>query len=269
MTTLVLPPRYTPDSIALWNAARQAGWSVERLQIWRVPAWLNDTTIVLYGEPLFASVVADALGIALLAPPSDWLTSVPLDYRHREVVFTTLGAARTLTQPRFIKPAEEKCFPAQVYVSGVDLPPTDILPDSTPVLVSEPVTWEVEFRCFIVNRAIATLSPYWRDGQTAQAEDGTWPAESTELSQALAFANTMLADPLIQLPPAVVLDVGRIKDRGWSVVETNAAWGSGIYGCDPAQVLHTIQHACIKTDQVRPGDTRWVLATAPLVEGKI
>jgi hypothetical protein len=31
MPMLMLPPRYTPDSIALWEAATAAGWDVERL----------------------------------------------------------------------------------------------------------------------------------------------------------------------------------------------------------------------------------------------
>jgi hypothetical protein len=40
-----------------------------------------------------------------------------------------------------------------------------------------------------------------------------------------------------------VLDVGIITNRGWAVIEQNAAWGSGIYGCDPVQVLEVIRHA--------------------------
>lgn len=41
----------------------------------------------------------------------------------------------------------------------------------------------------------------------------------------------------------VVLDIGTISGRGWAVVEANAAWGSGIYGCDPMEVLGVIRHA--------------------------
>lgn len=52
MPTLVLPPRYTPDSIALASAAAEQGWSVERLSSWRPPAWLAGEEVVLYGEPL-------------------------------------------------------------------------------------------------------------------------------------------------------------------------------------------------------------------------
>jgi hypothetical protein len=44
-TTLVLPPRYTPDTIAVGRAAGSAGWDVERLASWRVPAWLTERAV--------------------------------------------------------------------------------------------------------------------------------------------------------------------------------------------------------------------------------
>jgi len=61
MPTLVLPPRFTPDTIAVGHAAAAVGWEVERLPSWRAPEWLRGQDVVLYGEPLFAAVVADEL----------------------------------------------------------------------------------------------------------------------------------------------------------------------------------------------------------------
>lgn len=69
MPTLVLPSRYTEDSIALWKAAIAADWDVERLQNWSVPPGLGDRDPVLYGEPLFAAAVADRLSLKLVEPP--------------------------------------------------------------------------------------------------------------------------------------------------------------------------------------------------------
>src|SRR5438034_11023516 len=96
MPTLVLPPRYTPDSIALGGAAATAGWEVERLASWRVPDWLVGRDVVLYGEPLFAAVVAEPLGIALIEPTFGWLPSMALEYRQREVRQATLSSARLM-----------------------------------------------------------------------------------------------------------------------------------------------------------------------------
>jgi len=38
----------------------------------------------------------------------------------------------------------------------------------------------------------------------------------------------------------VVIDVGLIANRGWGVIEFNAAWGAGLNGCDPEKVLPAI-----------------------------
>ena len=36
MRALLLPPRYTPDTDAIWHAALAAGWGTERVHGWRV-----------------------------------------------------------------------------------------------------------------------------------------------------------------------------------------------------------------------------------------
>jgi hypothetical protein len=246
MPTLVLPPRYTEDSIAVSKAAVRAGWEVERLVNWRVPDHLVGQEVVLYGEPLFAAVVARDLGLSLLEPSPGWLASLPRELTRRIVHFTTLAESRALTSPAFVKPAEDKCFPAGVYESGHGLPSEDVLPGTTPVLAAGPVDWQVEFRCFALDGEVLTLSPYWRGGRLARAEDGSWEGAEEEHEEAKQFATAVLRDPRASLPPAVVLDVGVIRNEGWAVVEANAAWGSGIYGCDPDLVLRVVQRACVK-----------------------
>jgi hypothetical protein len=65
--------------------------------------------------------------------------------------------------------------------------------------------------------------------------------------QALQFAARVLQQDT-SLPHAVVLDVGVIEGRSWAVVEANAAWGSGLYGCDASQVLRVVHRACTRAD---------------------
>jgi hypothetical protein len=121
MPTLVVPPRITPDTDAMLAAALAAGWDAERLVSWRVTAGLSQHDPVLYGEPLFADVVSGALGIALILAPFDWLPGLPKRYLQRPVALTSLGGARQHTRPAFIKPADDKCFPAtQDLVRGRD-----------------------------------------------------------------------------------------------------------------------------------------------------
>ena len=257
MPTLVLPPRYTHDTNLIRKAAIRAGWTVERLPNWRVPERLQDQDIVIYGEPLFAAAVADALGLALIEPAFDWLTTLPIQWLQRQVQFTTLATARHSGRA-FIKPADDKCFVAQVYESGAELPDGTILPDVTPVLISDPVHWAVEFRCFIRERQLISLSPYFRNGQLCQAEDGSWPATEDERHHATRFINALLADPLVKLPPAVVIDIGIIANVGWAVIEANPAWGSGIYGCDPDLVLAVLQRTCHPLTAVPQEDAQWL-----------
>ncbi|MEK7466817.1 MAG: hypothetical protein AAB074_05315 [Planctomycetota bacterium] len=64
-----------------------------------------------------------------------------------------------------------------------------------------------------------------------------------EAAEVRSFVSSILADSRVDLPRAVALDVGVIRGRGWAATEVNAAWGSGIYGCDPAQVLEVLRFA--------------------------
>ena len=238
--TLILSPRQTEDSQRLWRAAGRLGWAVERLTSWRIPDDLRTVAEpVVYVEALMAPTLAEALGVTLTEPPADWLPNLPEEYRGRAVRATTLGAARANPNPRFVKPPNDKAFAAGVY-RGADLP-TDF-PDDMPVLTADVVSWEVEFRCFVLDRRVATFSVYLRDG--ALQKDADYESTEAEDAETLAFAGAVLGDARVPVPPAVVMDVGRIRGRGWAVVELNAAWGSGLYGCDPAKVLEVLRRAC-------------------------
>lgn len=258
--TLVLSPRFTPDSIALRNAAIESGWDVERLSKWRPPDELLGRDVVPYGEPLFAAVVADILQLALIEPQFSWVAGLPFDLRQREILFSDLASARSIDRPAFIKPADDKCFQARVYASGSELPEIESVGGTTPVLVSDPVVWDSEFRCFVLEKRVAAMSIYSRNGDLVETEDGNWPASPSESEAALHFANLVLKDARVTFPPAGVIDVGVIKHRGWAVVEANACWGAGIYGCDPFSVLETLARACVRKAAITDLDRQWVIS---------
>lgn len=242
--TLILPPRYTEDSIALWRAAVARDWRVERLHAWKAPSGLTRANVVIYGETFFAAAIAEQLGFTLVSPLLDWLIQIPHEYLRRAMGFTTLGEARRNSERLFWKPADDKLFPARVYDSGGELPSSGEPPDETPVLFSQPVEWSVEYRCFVLQREVMTLSPYWRNGQLAQADDGSWPAAAAELAAADQFARQVAAHPEVPASAGWVLDVGYIVNAGWAVIEANPAWGAGLYGCDPDRVLDVLRAAC-------------------------
>src|SRR5438094_456727 len=173
MPTLLLSARQTDDAQLLWRACIAAKWDVVRVHGWQVPP-LPASDVAIYGEPLFAQHVAQTLGLRLVKPPLDWLPRLPAHWRGRDVRLITLADARKVTERAFIKPADEKCFDAQVYSSGAELPSPGPLPEDLPVLVQGVVEWTIEFRCFVLERKVAALSVYWRDGQIAKSKDGAW-----------------------------------------------------------------------------------------------
>jgi hypothetical protein len=241
MPTLLLTPRQTDDAQELWRGAARLGWSVHRVHGWKVPQ-VNAVDVAVYAEPLLATLIAKRLGLELLGPADDWLPSVPEHWRKRSVSLAAMKEARECSDPRFIKSAGGKEFDARVYNSGKDLPRGEMISDSLPVLIQEVVQWDVEYRCFISNRSVKAASSYWRHGKEPRNEKGIW--SDAELPEAVEFCKAFICDSKVCTPDACVIDVGIITGRGWAVIECNAAWSSGIYGCEGAAVLPVLRNAC-------------------------
>ncbi len=69
-------------------------------------------------------------------------------------------------------------------------------------------------------------------------------ASGQELNEATEFCENVLRDQSVSVPDAAAVDVGVIRNRGWAVIECNAAFAAGIYGCDPVAVLPVLRRAC-------------------------
>lgn len=240
MTTLILSPRHRADGQLLWRAATRRGWQVERAHGISSLQPIDDEAVI-FAEAFFASLIAQRLGCTLIDVPEDWLPHLPYAYRQRDVSVATLAEARTLARATFIKPPNDKSFPARVYPDGTSLPSE--YDGSMTVLLAEPVTWKNEYRCFVLDGSVVALSPYVVDGELAEATG--FMASDEELAAARSFAQTVAADRAANVPAAVAIDVGFIEGRGWAVVVANGAWGSGIYGFDPDAVLDVLKRATI------------------------
>lgn len=260
MPTLVLSPRFSDDSISLWRAALAAGWRTRRLSHIREAAELADELdpdeVAFYGETLAADALRHALRLSLLEPSHDFLPRLPGTHRLRSVALCTLEETRALRGPLFAKPVDDKWFPAQVFPDRVDIDPQ--IEGDLPVLVAEPVRFGLEVRAFVCQRQVVTLSAYIREGQLARAEGGAWPLAEDEEAAARACLARVLADPAVELPAALVIDVGEIVGRGWAVVEANPAWASGLCGTDPHAVLPVLRRACLSAARLAPEDRAWL-----------
>ncbi len=109
------------------------------------------------------------------------------------------------------------------------------------MLVQEVVSWEKEFRCFVLDRQPRAISIYLRHGELLREQD--FAADADERAEAEAMLREVCADPEVELPRVVVLDVGVIAGRGRAVVEQNTASGAGTHGYEPTAVLEVLRHA--------------------------
>ncbi|MGW4384593.1 ATP-grasp domain-containing protein [Kitasatospora sp. NPDC004531] len=259
--TLLLAPRINETGLQLRTAAGRRGMRAFTASSWRAPQELMDSQVHLYGGPLFADAVGGALGLGLLEPSSGWLAALPRELTGRAVELTTLGAARGLAGPAFVKAPADKLFAARVYADGGALPGPELLDADVPVLVSEVVRFAVEYRLFVLDGAVRAASRYARDGELSV---GAPESDGPELA---AFAAEVLAASAqcAPLPSAAVVDVGRTPG-GWAVVEANAAWASGGYACDPDAVLDVVLRAAGPLHRLPPSD-RPFLRELPQVEG--
>ncbi|MEE1753202.1 ATP-grasp domain-containing protein [Streptomyces sp. SP18CS02] len=243
---LALSPQYTSTGELLARAARRRGLEVAVLSVGggagAVPKGREGH---YYGGPAFAAGVVEELSVALLEPEDDWLAALPSEFTRRRVSATTLGEARRVMRPVFVKPPSDKSFPAAVYSDGGRLPSAPGLPADTPVLISEVVTWEAEFRLFVLDGEVRAASQYAAFGRL-----DTSPVEGHRHREAVsAFAARLLAACGDTLPSAVVVDVGLLSaarpsaPEGWAVVEANMAWFSNAYAADPDRVLDVVLRA--------------------------
>jgi hypothetical protein len=231
------------EILALQSAAHSSNWDVLPAPPgWRLPDYIIESGVkgVPYGSQTFCEVIAQQMNWKLRANSFDWLAKVPQEFLKRKVEFMTVREAKQIREVKFIKPADDKCFPAKVYEPG-DFQPHEVIAQDYPVLVSDPVQFDIEYRCFVDGFRVRTWSNYLFYGEINDSrfhhiinEDYPHPVE---------FVNKLLMKTKFPCEPSVV-DVGIIRGKGMAVIETNQAWASGIYGCDPSGALSVIESAC-------------------------
>ena len=237
------------EILALQVAARERGWEVLPAPSgWRLDEELTNSGKkgVPYGSQTFCEVTAMQMGWTLKQNSFDWLAKVHPHYLKRKVDFMTLGEAQKIQETKFIKPADDKVFTAKVYAPG-ELIVHETVPLDTPTLVSDVVEFDLEYRTFTDGEKVLAWSNYVFYDHIADPKywdmipygNGRYPHD---------WVNDVLHDLKyhdrgITTVPSVI-DVGRIKGKGYAIIETNQAWASGLYGCDPMQVLKVLEKSC-------------------------
>ena len=123
-----------------------------------------------------------------------------------------LGDIKSTAHSKFVKSVND-IFPSQVYKRGSDIP-SDLLDEK--ILVQDAIEFTTEFRCFISDRELISISPYLKDGQLHME------SSEKELDSARIFAYRILCTD-IDMPPSFVLDVGKLATDKWAIVDVNPA----------------------------------------------
>ena len=242
MPSLVCSSRYTVDSQILRRTAQSLGWETLRLDGNSIPDWFDppDDQIALFYTPPHAFDIAGQLGRQLVGCHPEWTCNLPGELLLRELRQTTLQTALVQVRGEFVKHSVSKAFPPGVYDANALADATAAISREALVHIGEVVEWTHEFRCFVADQSVQAVSPYVYDGEIVADYDSFPDLPGKELDQARAFAHQVINHPNVKTPRAFVLDVGRIANRGWAVVECNECWCSGIYACDPESVLQTL-----------------------------
>ncbi len=255
----------TPPAVAIFDqrliaAAEAAGWSVLGCDVDAIPSDVPDPAVYVTTD--IAVAAADALDVALLEPPLDLLARVPDRFLRRQVEAATFGDLDRLAGRTFVKPADplDKWFDAGLYSDLRDIYTRGRSRPDAPVLLSEPVEWSLEYRYFVLEGKAVAGSPYIAYGRPAWR----WRAgQSPDMPTAgLPVVEGVCAAMGGELPPAFVIDVGRIDDRGWAVVEFNPVWSAGLLASDARAVLPALLRATRKRNELSAEDRRWDLRRA-------
>lgn len=213
----------------------------------------SDYDLVSYWSAGGYSARLRRIGLAgdFTAPGQSWLSTVDPELTGRHIV--TGGVSEMPDDKLFFgKPAEAKidAMVAGKYTATMvrimmkqENVPADTLFQWTESLL----TINHEHRFYVCDRVIRTGSPYLIDGVVFHDE-----MVSPRYADALHAAEKTVAALGDNQPVGYTLDMGLDEVSGkWIIIEANPAWSSGIYGCDPIEVINVLDVAC-NTD-----DDRW------------
>lgn len=244
MTTLVVSSWELHAATPLAQEAKKRGWKTIGF-VAPLGKEISGELAVYTGTDL-CDEIEDRFKLKLIEPAWDQLARLPYEFCQRRVEYATIHDLRIRPSSRaFIKPADprRRVFDAGIYNNINSIPVRRPLPNDLPVLLAEPVEYQMEYRYFFHETHLATGSPYMFSGRPVWQPHGKG-GELAKLNQsATNFAQKVASRFRETLPSTFVLDVGLIEDRGWSVVEFNPVWCSSLLGSDPSKILDLLKSA--------------------------
>ncbi len=243
MPTLILPPKYSEETIRMAQAATQSSWDVQRLEAWNTPEGTEIDNPIPYGPAPFSETISQRLSVSIESPALNILYSIPRHFLKREIQPSSLGEARKMKGKWHIRPAEKKVFPMGIFYDGRGLPSPKELGDRTPVLISEIVEWEWQYRFFVAKGEILTYSPIAKGRQPAHDREGNWLFDTARDASVEERVKALIEESSSVLPAAFAVDFG-LRDGKWAVHEIHSPCDSLLYGCTEIRVLPALEAVC-------------------------
>ena len=242
-----------------WPVRRDHGLylpQLEAFETWCETAWWVPT-----GHA--ARLVHAGIPLELAITPPGWLASLDRDLTGREVFACPAAAAASLAGTQlpsraFVKPSNAKLDQLEGGWSD-DVATTlrhaierGMAPTTIVEVCPDRLSLTAEWRTFVIDGQVGTISPY-------RIGPDTWEPSfdsRTDIPTAAALEFAALSAKALyeqgRTPQAYVLDVGLTTAGSWLVIEANAAWSSGTYGCD----LRWAADAAVRAS-LGPVDRRW------------
>lgn len=216
-------------------------WPVRRDHGAAVPAVTRPRTAWWVATAHAARLLEAGVRLELECTPAGWVAALPHELTKRRVHVTTVGEALRhdgdVPARGFVKPSRAKLaeLPAGWYddVPGAltAAAAEGVAHDTVLEVTADRLRLEVEWRSFVLDGDAGRPSPYLIRGKSWEPDFDA--RQDVDTGSAHAFAREVAAELHRQgsTPNAWVLDVAEDHNGEMLVVESNAAWASGAYGC--------------------------------------
>jgi hypothetical protein len=136
---VALSPMYTEDSNTLKKASLNSPYELNRFNgKWNVPEEFRDDVIAVYGEDIYAEIVAEQCHLTLTKPDDNWLSKISEEFTKRKIYY---GQLKDFVHEEniFIKCSDFKSFKAGVFDKVTNIKGFDTLDLESTVFTSEVV----------------------------------------------------------------------------------------------------------------------------------
>lgn len=254
MTTLILYSQFNVETRILRKAASERGWNTFRSEGGVIPEHLSGST-ALYCPPPESFRLASQLKIKLIGCSAKWLTELPDNFLGRKLWLSSIKDLSDFEGEFFIKPALSKTFQAGIFEINEALTVLKNYPSDLKIIISTPVVFTSEYRCFISKTKVKTVSPYKVGNDIFNSYEKPLKSRPEDINDAIKFVDSVVKK--VPCPQSFVLDVGQLNNGDWAVIEANESWAAAPYGCNLNDVLDTISQACIPVKDFRNEYINW------------